>query len=232
MSEKLLVYTNCIGWDYELPPVTPTDDVDYICVTDREISNSTNGWQTMHIEPLLPDDKFRSSREPKTLPHLFFPGYRRSLYLDSTVKLKTNPSQLWQHLIRDKKTIFGGVHHSFRRTVKDEFIAVNSAKYDKTTTLQDQMVAYHLHYPNILTAQPVWGGMLARRHNDPDCITSMNIWFANILRYSRRDQLSLPIALAKLRPEQINVVNFDLHDSIFHTWPFGGTKKPPYQTVN
>jgi len=98
--------------------------------------------------------------------------------------------------------------------------------------LQEQINAYSSHYPNILLQQPVWGGVLARRHNDPDCIASMNMWFANILRYSRRDQLSLPVALSKLKPEQVNIVDFDLRDSVFHSWPFGETKKPPYQTVS
>lgn len=86
-NSKLVVYTIALGWNYELPKVKQYKNVDYICLTDKKIT-STNGWICRFVTPLFYDDMFRSSREPKSQPQLWFPEYSRSLYIDTTVQLK------------------------------------------------------------------------------------------------------------------------------------------------
>jgi hypothetical protein len=53
----------------------------------------------------------------------------------------------------------------------------------------------------------------------------LDIWLAHVLRYSRRDQLSLNVALkrARLTPE---VLRIDNHESYFHSWPKGIISRP------
>lgn len=228
--EKLLVYTTAIGWNYDLPAVNEISNVDYICLTDQEISSS-NGWTCRPIKPLFNGDLFRSSREPKTKPNELFPDYERSLFIDSTVCLKVDPNDLWNYLIPNNQVIFGAIYHSFRESVKDEFSLVASAGLDHVSTVQEQFDDYKKFNLDILLSKPVWGGILARRHNHPDCINAMHTWFSHILRYSRRDQLSLPIALQTLPPDSLNVVTLDLYNSQFHSWPHNYSNKPPYQTV-
>lgn len=70
------------------------------------------------------------------------------------------------------------------------------------------------------------GGVLARRHNEPACIDVMEVWFTHILRYSRRDQLSLPLALAYLSHTQQNILLADIHQTEFHKWPVSDKPKP------
>ena len=228
--KKLLVYTTAIGWNYDLPAINEKSNVDYICLTDQEIS-SPNGWTCRPINPLFKGDLFRSSREPKTKPHELFTDYERSLFIDTTVCLKVDPNELWNYLIPNNQVIFGAIYHSFRESVKDEFSAVASAGLDHVSTMQEQFDNYKKFNLDILLSKPVWGGILARRHNHPDCINAMQTWFSHILRYSRRDQLSLPIALQKLPPDRLNIVSLDLFNSQFHSWPHNYSNKPPYQTV-
>lgn len=56
-----------MGGDYDLPPTLPQNGVDYICFTDRQdLHVSPNGWTIRDVDPILPSDTFRSSREMKT----------------------------------------------------------------------------------------------------------------------------------------------------------------------
>ena len=228
--EKLLVYTTAIGWNYDLPAINEKSNVDYICLTDQEIS-SPNGWTCRPFNPLFKGDLFRSSKQPKTKPNELFPDYERSLYIDTTVCLKADPNDLWNYLIPNNQVIFGAIYHSFRERVEGKFSVVASAGLDHLSTLQEQFDDYKKFNLDILLSKPVWGGILARRHNHPDCINAMQIWFSHILRYSRRDQLSLPIALQKLPPDRLNIVSLDLYNSQFHSWPHNYSNKPSYQTV-
>jgi FkbM family methyltransferase len=226
MGDPLAVYTLSIGSEYVLPEVQPRADLHYICFTDRDHA-APNGWTLRRIAPLLPEDLFRSSRDPKARPHRWLGDYARSLYLDSTVHLKKDPLALWDHLMPRDEVVFGALYHSFRDTVLDEFNAVIEERLDFHKTVRAQMAAYRAHHPEALTARPVWGGMLARRHMDAGCVHAMEVWFASILRHSRRDQLSLPLALSHLPPGQTHILSADLRETEFHKWPVTSQEKPP-----
>ncbi len=60
--------------------------------------------------------------------------------------------------------------------------------------------------------------LMLHRHHDPAVVTAMETWFAHVLRYSRRDQLSLWVALrhAALEPHVHELDNFE---SPYHRWP-------------
>ncbi len=229
-KDRLVVYTNVIGWVYPLPEITAADQVDYICFTDQDIKK-TNGWTCISVPPFLEADAFRSSREQKVRPHRWLADHSASLYIDSTVFLTTNPWNIWEKLIPNENVVFGGLFHSYRNTILEEFQAVEKAGYEHKAVLDEHRDFYESYYPETMLEKPVWGGMLARRHNEPGCIEAMETWFSHILRYSRRDQLSLPVALSKLQNEQRNVVSESIKKTDFHEWPRGGKKKPPYQKV-
>lgn len=230
MSDRLVVYTIVVGWAFDLPPVTAFENVEYVCLTDQPLQDG-NGWQIRQITPLLKDDPFRSSREPKTRPHLWFKDFNRSLYVDSSILLKCDPNRLWHALIPDEDVVFGAMHHSYRSSVADEFDAVLEAGLDYPFILEQQRRAYATHHADILEQKPIWGGILARRHTHPDCIAAMETWFVHILRYSRRDQLSLPLALASLSEQQKNILSRDNFETEFHKWINAIERKPPYYKV-
>lgn len=218
MGDRLAVYTVIMGDGYRLPKRVSDSNVDYICFTNMR-NLDARGWDIRHVEPLLPSDLARSSREQKIRPHRWLGDYRRSIYIDPSVQLNAQPSELWDHLIGDKELAFAGFWHSFRKSVGEELASVRAQGLDDDRVFEEQFNAYAETMPHALNLQPLWGAVLARHHNEPDCIDAMETWFAHVLRFSRRDQLSLPLALSSLDEDRKNILNDDNYNSKFHTWP-------------
>lgn len=221
MAETLVVYTVALGTEYTLPDVAPEGGVDHICFTNAS-DLDPNGWELRQVAPLLPMDITRSSREQKIRPHRWLGAYDRSLYIDTTVQLSGNPQALWDMLVPDETVLFGGLEHSFCDSIGREFEVVAQKGLEDTRVLRQQRAAYAQMAPELLARKPVWGGLLARRHNDPALQDAMEIWFANVLRYGRRDQLSLVLALSALEPGQCHVGQGDIGQSDHHRWPVRG----------
>ncbi len=218
MNDQLVVYTVLVGDGFALPDTVPSAGVEYVCFTDNPDLPS-NGWTLKQISPLFPSDLIRSSREPKIRPHRCLQDYSRSLYIDTRVQLTDNPNLIWNELISSSDVSFGGFYHSFRDSVAVEFVSVRDLNLDDPGRVKELQAMYETHRPKILKQRPVWGGMLARRHNAVECIEAMEIWWAHVLRYSRRDQLSLVLALASMPPETMNILTGDNHKGDHFYWP-------------
>ena len=229
VKSDLVVYTVALGWAYDLPDISFPEGATHICFTDREIDNP-KGWTIKKCKPLFPDDPFRSSREFKIRPHRWLREFERSIYIDTRVHLKSRPEDIWNWLMPHKQLVFGGLYHSERKRLRQEFLAVEKASLDYKHILDEQFKAYKKHSRFILHQRPVWGGFLARRHMESRCIDAMEFWFAHIMRYSRRDQLSLPLALECLSENEKCTLEESIYTSEYHTWPTY-KNKTPYRKV-
>ena len=225
-QDTLIVYTVIIGDGYTPPPVEfPEENVEYVLFTDQ-VDLKTEGWQVEQVTPLVLGDLPRSSRDPKIRPHRHFKSHQRSLYLDSSVRLIGPASEFWEYLIPREEIVFGGFFHSFRDSIRDEFVAVSEAKLERSEVLREMEATLRATSPDVMSLKPVYGGLLARRHHDPRLVDVMERWFAMVLRYSRRDQLSLPGLLRLLPPERVNLLSEDIRRSEYHQWPRQGSVRP------
>lgn len=224
MNDQLAVYTVLVGDGFALPDTIPAADVDYICFTDNP-NLASNGWTLKLISPLFPSDLIRSSRDHKIRPHRYLPDYSLSLYIDTRVQLTDDPKLIWKQLITSDEVSFGGVYHSFRDSVSAEFASVRDLNLDDPVRVKELQTMYENYRPEILKQRPIWGGMLARRHNSTECVEAMEIWWAHVLRFSRRDQLSLVLALASMPTENKNLLIGDNHKGDHFYWPTN-TERP------
>jgi len=219
MTEAACVYTALFGGYEELlrQPIAAESDLDFICFTDDpELESDT--WRIEVVEPPLRSDPARSSRFPKICAHRFLGDYDASLYVDNSVLLLRPPEEVIVMLLAETDTAFGAVAHSFRNTVEDEFAAVMESRLDARSVCLEQLAHYRLHYPDILAMRPIAGGVLARRHGRRDVVEAMERWWYHVLRYSRRDQLSLLAALSD-SPLSPAVTELDLQDNPYWRWP-------------
>ena len=218
MIERACVYTALFGGYEELleQPVADGSRIDFICFTD-DPGLESDSWQTRLVQPVIPTDSGRSSRYPKICPHRFLTEYDRSLYIDNSVLLTRPPEEVIDKLLPDGVG-FAAVEHSFRETVLDEFIEVKRLGYEAGWVCDEQLEHYRQSHPGVLAMKPLAGTVLVRRHMNPDVIKAMELWWFNVLRFSRRDQLSL---LAALEQASLTPLTWplDLSDSGYWRWP-------------
>lgn len=224
LGNRLVVYTVLIGKKAELNKIPKSMGVDFVCLTDQEDIQS-NGWQIRKITSMWPADFPRSSKLPKINAHLYFNEYSRSIYVDSSVQLTVDPEELWSKLVNSNAVVFGGIPHSFHLNMLEEINSVSKLGYESNSVLNTQVESFVGVFPEFLSARPIWSGVLARRHNHPDCVSAMEIWISMIIEHSRRDQLSLPLALRCLKGRQIQFSYLDNKKSQFHNWPVQGHQK-------
>jgi hypothetical protein len=224
MIEKACVYTCVIG-DYETlneQVVLSDPDIPHFCFTDNS-SLKSDTWQIRYIAPAFPMDNVRSQRRIKILAHEYLPHFDASLYIDNTVLLNMPVSQLIEQLLGDADITIP--RHSFRESVYDEFVVVAANGLDEPSRIFEQLNHYQLSYPDVLNERPFWSAILFRRHNQPEVRQVMANWYDHVARYSRRDQLSLNVALRNCKAK-IKALDVDNLQSSFHTWPIIQNRKP------
>jgi hypothetical protein len=224
LARLTCVYTTLIGGYEKLneQPVATNSRLPFICLTDDPDLRSET-WQIRRVEPLFSLDPIRSQRALKLLPHEHLPDFDYSIYIDNSVLLKTSPEVFAEQYLG--ASAFCLPEHSYRNSVLEEFLEVERLGYDDPARLFEQLNHYALEAPDVLQERPFWTGILLRDHRNPNVRRMLDIWLAHVLRYSRRDQLSLNVALkrARLTPE---VLRIDNHESYFYSWPKGIISRP------
>lgn len=219
--KRYCVYTTLLGGYESLNEqiIVKDSDIDFICFTDnKELTSET--WKIEFINPILPFDSSRSSRLYKIKPHLFLSEYQTSLYIDNSMVLKIRPEEIFKDLLDEhSQAVF--IHHSFRETVLDEFSEILKLNLDHPGTVLEQLDVYYRLYPEILSRKPVFGGFIIRNHHNPDCISAMEDWLAQVYKYSRRDQLSLNYVLNKNNSFKYTLLDFDIRSNQYFNWPIG-----------
>lgn len=214
---KTCVYTVLLGgYDALLEQeVAAGSDSEFICFTDDpQLSSDT--WEIVRVAPRFPQDLHRSSRVLKILGHERLAEFDSTLCIDASVRLRRDPRLIIEDWLTGDVDMALAAH-SYRDQIVDEFDEVIRLNYDDRARVYEQLVDYSIAYPDVLEARPHWGGMLVRRRT-PEVEGAMRLWFDHVLRYSRRDQLSLMVALLHggVRFRSLELDNFG---SEYHEWP-------------
>lgn len=170
-------------------------DWDYICYTDNcNIRDSKNSlWQ---IRPLIFNklDDIRNQRWHKIHPHILFPDYERSLWIDGNIDIIDK--QVFaniEHAIQMKTKISIPLH-PFRNCIYDELDACIGLGKDDKKIMEEQIQLIRRNgFP---ANQGLFAcGLIYREHHDKQVMDTMEEWWWWIEHHSRRDQLSLPYVL-------------------------------------
>lgn len=222
---KLVVYTVFTGSiQKELPDPFPdvSDSYDRICFTD-DMSIQAKKWKLIPLDTFFLDSA-RSSRLPKIMPHRYLPDYEWSLYIDTTVRFKRPPTEIFNQYM-GQGVNYWCTPHPWRDCIYDEAEEIIRFGFDDEKRIREQIDGYRkMGYPE--KAGLAANTLLLRKHNQEDVIRFGEVWFWHILRYSKRDQLSFPFLAEKLK---LNFGYFDLNlqDNAFWSWPGFDTPKLP-----
>jgi hypothetical protein len=222
--KRLVVYT-CLFGRYEPlneQPIAKSSKVDFVCLTDREDLTSET-WEIRKIETLGLDGA-RESRRPKLLPELFFPDYEASIYIDNSVVLTVEPERIATELLTPSSTGFVCFRHPDRDCIYEEAEVICQGAVDDEVRVREQM-DFYLSKGHPAHAGLIAGTFLLRRHGSPVPRQFGEQWFAHVLRFSKRDQLSFNY-LSRRCGLPYDVIDRELNTNEFFHWPVISRRLP------
>jgi hypothetical protein len=197
-----VIYT-CITGDYDnlIQHNYINFDYNYVCFTDNAKLQKMGTYGVWKITPLqyTASDDVRINRWHKIHPHILFPGYEESLYLDGNIDMRTD---ILFNLIRKNDTLRIPIHNDL--CVYEEAKKIIKSGKDKKESVE-KMLDYLIKekFPKKFGFNE--NCILYRKHNNEDIITMMNMWWKFIENFSKRDQLSLPFVLWKFNISPYNI---------------------------
>ncbi len=210
------VYTAVLGGYEQLreEPLAKGSDIRFVCFTDDPALTSET-WEVVTIEPRFPTDATRSARHVKICGHPVLDEFARTLWIDNSVELATEPAQILDDWLADAD--IAAPLHSFHSTVLAEAEAIIDLGKDDYVRVYEQLSHYLRFAAAELEQNPHWTAILARRRT-PEVRAAMQTWWEHVLRFSRRDQLSFSVvmAAAEVRLRSVPLSNLS---SALHTWP-------------
>lgn len=192
----------------------PTDGItDFVCFTDdRKLTSSLWRFEYVDTELLGPQ---KTSKSVKLRPHLYLSAYKTSLYVDNTVRINAPLDEIFNHLSNETP-----------------FVTYKHNVWDCPYKESDAVIEYRFADPKVLTAQiedyrrdglPQNAGLyhtaiLLRNHNHRHVQSFGKRWFAEVERYTYRDQVALSYLVWKLEFKLAFFDGFSTDDRLVF-WP-------------
>ncbi len=190
------IYTAITGCYDSLTPLLSSAQMGVSFVAFLDSGHVSSDWQ---IRPACRayDDHCRNAKEHKLLPHIYFPDATYSLYIDGSISL-LNVNELLrlpQKYLRT--TDIATFRHHRRKCIYTEAEACLEQGKDDPSKINYQIAKYRYE------CYPVDNGLaeccvILRRHS-PRIQRFNELWWNEVSQYSRRDQLSFPYVLWKLK---------------------------------
>lgn len=214
---KKVVYTAIFGnKDTLKDPLYVDIDCDYVCFTDNE-SLKSDIWRVVKSET-AEQDPVRSAKIYKVNPHLFLSEYETSMWIDANFLICSSLNSFFQTL-GPQANMLVFEHDQGRNCLYDEAEIIVSHRKDDPEKVNEQMNKYKQdNFPTGLglTANSV----LLRRHNEKDIVELMNLWWQEIKKHSRRDQLSFFYCKWKLGTKMfmLKYPNYNIRHNNWFRW--------------
>jgi len=192
---NVVIYTAIFGGkDNLIEPKFVPENCDFICFTDSDFES--NLWKTRKVEPPC-KDPVRSARKFKILPHKFLSEYNYSIWVDGNMIIRGDVNKMIKkYLANSNIAVYDHSKTKLdpRNCIYEEAKAlIERAKKGKPKDSSELILKQIEKYKK--ERYPKNNGLISsmiilRRHNEPDVIKTMEDWWQEIERHSRRDQLS------------------------------------------
>lgn len=195
---RVCIYTAIFGEYTTLkPPLEPSqEDVDLICFTD-DPGLATDGWtplrrQRVFIHPRMDSKWSRMNSD------ILLTNYDVTIWVDASFQLK-NVDRFIASCLRDlgrhDTALF---RHPERNNIYDEAeVSLRMDKYAGQSLLEQ---VEHYRREGLPRNHVLWAGGIQIRRARSELVSEINRrWFAECVRWSFQDQLSLPYVLWDLR---------------------------------
>ncbi len=178
---KKILYTAIIGKYDTLEEVDPLGDWRYICFTDQDIKSES--WEIVKVDPGERPHPEKLCRRIKIVgPEYFLPFHDISVWVDANI----TPSRDLDEFIKEKDYCL--MQHPGRKDIYAEAIACIERNKDTPAVITEQIDKYVKEYGYMISGL-VATGVLVRRLSKENSLIN-NLWWNEVERHSRRDQLS------------------------------------------
>ena len=210
--DRIVVYTALYGaYDRLREPLLTPENIDYFVLTDQPVPPDAV-WKLCPREVLMPAeirrDPVLANRWCKMHPHVLFPDYSYSIYVDANIWILSDMTPVTAGLDRFPVAMFA---HKKRDCVYEEVQACIDQHKADPETLRAHETVLRAH------GVPEHGGLfeasvIGRKHGDPRCVSLMDAWWEAFLAGSRRDQISLADTLhqAGIPPQTVGTLGRNL----------------------
>lgn len=179
----ILVYTAIFG-NRDVIKFPKLSGLDFRAVTDSEVYADKEG--VIVTPPPVPNDPRRSARYFKTMPQIFFPGYRRWIWMDGSVSLRDGvdgKALLWE--IEGPLATF---KHREHHCAYQEAESCMTTKIDNPDVIRLQKDGYEEEgFPRNAGLGET---MVVVRDNTPGIRAMNRAWWREVSTKSVRDQIS------------------------------------------
>jgi len=197
-SSPICIYS-CVTGQYHagLQPHPIIPDVEWICFSDT-LTNHPD-WEIRHIDVPVGVSPRRAAKGPKMLPHVFVPEFRRSIWIDGTVRVDS-PAFAAEAMAWTHGSGIAMFRHPQRHDIFSEaVVSLTMAKY-QDEPIVDQANWYRDR--GIPHDSGLWAAGIIARDDESDLVRALGeAWLAEIDRWSVQDQLALPWVLWKMGVE-------------------------------
>ncbi|KAG6651031.1 hypothetical protein I3843_06G077900 [Carya illinoinensis] len=164
-------------------------------------------WKIIVVRNLPYKDMRKTGKVPKFLPHRLFPSSRYSIWLDSKMRLQSDPMLIIEYFLWRTKSEYAISNHYDRHCVWEEVLQNKRLNKYNHTAIDEQFTFYQSDGltkfdpsdPN--TPLPSFvpeGSFIVRAHTPMSNLFSC-LWFNEVNRFTSRDQLSFAYTYLKLR---------------------------------
>lgn len=213
-QQKKLLYTVMTGsYDRlnEIPEMLP--NWDYVCYTDNpRLASKT--WRVELLENELGLDPIRLSRHFKINNHLIDQGYDLSVYLDANIRIRGDLDSFLDRALPPDRP-FAILHHPFLGSLAEEVAKCVAVGKENEEILQKQYDHYTRKEGFTDPFPHINARMMIRRSGNREVRRLMETWFAQLLTWSRRDQVAFNYALSLCPEAQPHYVPYWMFRSYF-----------------
>ncbi|KAI4328425.1 hypothetical protein L6164_020782 [Bauhinia variegata] len=164
-------------------------------------------WKIVTVKNLPYENMRRTGKVPKFLSHRLFPNSRYSIWIDSKMRLNSDPMLIIEYFLWRRKAEYAISNHYDRHCVWEEVLQNKRLnKYDHTA-IDEQFHFYQSDgltkfdpsdQNNPLPSYVPEGSLIVRAHTPMSNLFSC-LWFNEVDRFTSRDQLSFAYTYLKLR---------------------------------
>lgn len=187
-TDRIAVYTGIFGSydDLYIPQICP-ENIDYYLISDERPANAAP-FRWINAKEMIPENitsPIKRNRYVKMHPHLFFPQYKYSIYIDGNIEVVEDISSF----VHRNKSGISAFMHPKRECIYYEGIAIVNFKRVVATDVCKQMSRYLKEGMPLRYGLPEMS-VVAREHMKPECVKIMEEWWQEFDQETQRDQLS------------------------------------------